>query len=71
MFQNIARDFIEENGQASSEQNENQNKKSVKEIIKNLFCIQNIILYTISFLISMNNLYRSVDGDYIESVGCF
>jgi len=53
VFQNIARDFIEENGQASSEQNENQNKKSVKEIIKNLFCIQNIILYTISFLISM------------------
>ncbi len=49
MFQNIAKDYQEDNGQASQE----QNRKSAKEIIKNLFSIQNIILYTISFLISM------------------
>ena len=52
MFQNISKDFAEE-----SQQNYNQeqqgNKKSIKEIFKNLFSIQNIILYTISFLISM------------------
>lgn len=51
MFQNIARDFGEENQQTNTEQN--QNRKTMKEIVKNLFSIQNIILYTISFLISM------------------
>lgn len=50
MFQNIAKDFINQ----YENDNENQkNRKSIKEILKNLFTIQNIILYTISFLISM------------------
>lgn len=57
MFQNIAKDFQEENqqnyNQDSQRQQERKNKKSVKEVLKNLFSIQNIILYTISFLISM------------------
>lgn len=57
MFQNIARDFQDENQQNYSQDNqewqEKKNKKSVKEVFKNLFSIQNIILYTISLLISM------------------
>lgn len=52
MFQNIAKDLNREENQ--QEYNTKQkNKKSIKEILKNLFSIQNIILYTISFLISM------------------
>ncbi len=58
MFQNIAKDFPEENQQNDNQNNEyyqgkQQNKKPIREILKNLFSIQNIILYTISFLISM------------------
>ena len=54
MFQNISKDFIEENQQESNQhQHEKKINKSVKETLKNLFSIQNIILYTISFLISM------------------
>ncbi len=54
MFQNIAKDFSEENQQNyNQEQQGRQNKKSVKDILKNLFSMQNVILYTISFLISM------------------
>ena len=49
MFQNIAKDFEEEN----REQLGFSSKKSVKQILKSLFSVQNIILYTISFLISM------------------
>ena len=51
MFQNIAKDLPDENQQIGEEQK--VNKKSIKEIVKNLFSIQNVILYTISFLISM------------------
>ncbi len=51
MFQNIAKDLPDENQQIDEEQK--ANKKSMKEIVKNLFSIQNVILYTISFLISM------------------
>lgn len=54
MFQNISKDFIEENQQEFNQNQQNKKiNKSVKEILKNLFSIQNIILYTISFLISM------------------
>ncbi len=59
MFQNITRDFGQENNQNSQYEQEDQgkraklNKRSVKEILKSLFTIQNIILYTISLLISM------------------
>ena len=51
MFQNILKDFTGENSE--NEQEEIKNKKLIKETLKNLFGIQNIILYTISFLISM------------------
>ena len=49
MFQNIAKDFREESQQTNTQ----PNKRTMKEIVKNLFSIQNILLYTISFLISM------------------
>lgn len=51
MFQNIARDLSDESQSIGQEQKTNQ--KSIKEILRNLFSIQNVILYTISFLISM------------------
>ena len=51
MFQNILKDFTNQNNE--NEQEKIKNKKSIKEILKNLFNIQNVILYTISFLISM------------------
>ena len=51
MFQNIAKDLSDEDQPIGQEQKINQ--KSIKEIFKNLFSIQNVILYTISFLISM------------------
>ena len=48
MFQNISREDIKT-------QNEDikLNKKDYKEVIKKLFVRQNIILYVISFMISM------------------
>lgn len=49
MFQNIEKNLPDENKQA----NEQTKQKTVREVIKNLFSIQNSILYTISFLISM------------------
>ena len=51
VFQNIARDLSDENQPIGQETKNNQ--KTIKEILKNLFSIQNIMLYTISFLISM------------------
>lgn len=51
MFQNIAKGF--ENQNDNIDNKENKPKVNVKETLKNLFSIQNIILYTISFLISM------------------
>lgn len=51
MFQNIAKDFQEES--YNREDQKQQNKRSAKDILKKLFSIQNIILYTISFLVSM------------------
>ena len=51
MFQNITRDFKAENQNDTGETI--KKNKPVKEILKNLFSIQNIILYIISFLISM------------------
>lgn len=61
MFQNISGDFIEN-------QNEDvklNKKNNVKEIVKRLFAKQNIILYVISFMVSMvgfssNNLIFSI-----------
>ncbi len=63
MFQNISKEYSQRNNQENSyNQEEDYNKKgkrlkkddrTIKEIVKNLFSIQNIILYTISFLISM------------------
>jgi len=49
MFQNISRDDIE------SQNDENKINKgiNVKEVIEKLFAKQNIILYIISFMISM------------------
>lgn len=52
MFQNIAKEFNQEENQQENKTKQ-QNKKTIKDILKNLFSIQNIILYTISFLISM------------------
>jgi len=51
VFQNITRDFKAENQNDTGETI--KKNKPVKEILKNLFSIQNIILYIISFLISM------------------
>ncbi len=51
MFQNIAKDIND--NQYEQDDKKQKNIKSIKEILKNLFSIQNIILYTISFLISM------------------
>lgn len=51
MFQNIAKDFQEES--YNREDQKQQNKRSAKDILKKLFSIQNVILYTISFLVSM------------------
>lgn len=57
MFQNITRDFQEEDQQNINEYEQQnykkQNRKPVRQVLKNLFSIQNIILYIISFLISM------------------
>ena len=61
MFQNITKDFTE-----NQEENDNTSQKeSIKEITKRLFGKENIILYTISFMISMvgfqtNNLIFSI-----------
>lgn len=52
MFQNIAKEFNQEENQQENKTKQ-KNNKTIKDILKNLFSIQNIILYTISFLISM------------------
>lgn len=49
VFQNITKDLSDE----AQKVYEEQKRKSMKEMLKNLFNIQNLILYTISFLISM------------------
>ena len=61
MFQNISRDFSEE----LNEDVKPNKKQNVKEIIKRLFAKQNIVLYIISFMVSMvglssNNLIFSI-----------
>ena len=61
MFQNISRDFTED-----IKEDVKQNKKeSIKQIIKRLFAKQNIILYIVTFMVSMvglssNNLVFSI-----------
>lgn len=50
MFQNIEKILNQEEQQDNLEQ---KSKKTIKEILKDLFSIQNSILYIISFLISM------------------
>ncbi len=49
MFQNIARDDLN----SENEYQENNKKVLTKDVIKRLFAKQNIILYTITFMISM------------------
>lgn len=49
MFQNISRDDIE----SQNDELKLNKKENIKEIIKRLFAKQNIILYIISFMISM------------------
>ena len=48
MFQNISRDDIE-----SQNDEIKVNKINIKEIVGRLFAKQNIVLYVISFMISM------------------
>lgn len=61
MFQNISRDFTED-----IKEDVKQNKKeSIKQIVKRLFAKQNIILYIVTFMVSMvglssNNLIFSI-----------
>ena len=52
MFQNISRDFTEEQLGEYEFNNEEQNK-SIKEIVKRLIARENIFLYVIAFMISM------------------
>ncbi len=61
MFQNIARDNID----SENEYQENNKKVLTKDVIKRLFAKQNIVLYTITFMISMvgfegNSLFFSL-----------
>ena len=49
MFQNISK----EREQKINEKIEVNKKDKLKVILKNLFTVQNIILYTITFMISM------------------
>ena len=49
MFQNISK----ESKQKINEEIEVNKKDKLKVIFKNLFTVQNIILYTITFMISM------------------
>lgn len=51
MFQNIARDF--ENDQDQSEDVEFNKKRTIKEVIQSYFTKQSIILYVLSFMLSL------------------
>lgn len=51
MFQNVARDF--ENNQGSYEDVKLKNEKDVKEVISKILNKQNIVLYIICFMVSM------------------
>lgn len=53
MFQNISRDFEEQN---QNEDVEFNNKRTIKESIKNIFTKKNIILYIICFMVSLVSL---------------
>ena len=49
MFQNITRDSLDN----QNEYNEESKKVSAKDVLKRLFAKQNIMLYIITFMISM------------------
>lgn len=49
MFQNLQKEIQENN----YEEPQNQRKRPIKEILKGLFCLQNIVLYAIAFMVSM------------------
>lgn len=53
MFQNIARDFDEEEQNQNEDVEYQSGKKSFVEVVKRTFTKQNIILYILTFLVSM------------------
>ncbi len=55
MFQNLQKDIQENNYEEFQDAEElaNQNKKTVSQILKNLFSLSNIAIYIIAFMVSM------------------
>lgn len=57
MFQNIAREFEEENSYEDVKSNKKENRK---ELLKKIFCKKMIILYIISFMVSFSSISGEV-----------